>query len=108
MNFVSSITKNNTLKNTYKKQTFWSPEIIALFVFVGGYLLIRFIEIKFLPLVPEWLHSETSSFFGWAPILVPIVFGIVYLTPKKKNAFKGEGTNDDILKRRIMFWRKKK
>lgn len=94
-----------------------SPEIIAVIVFVGIFVIIRLIETYIMPSIPDFLTREVSALFRWGPILIPIIFGITYFSRNNKKTIKPSHTSngnivnnisdDTILKERMMLWIKK-
>lgn len=123
--FLSNISRNKNsnrsnvdiIKETLDDKPFYkSPEIVALLVFAGIYILIRLIETYITPLIPEFLTKEVSSLYRWGPILVPIIFGITYFSKTNSPAHttmpygtlrnKTTETSENILKERMMAWAK--
>jgi hypothetical protein len=94
-----------------------SPEIIAVIVFAGIFVIIRLIETYMVPLIPDFLTREVSALFRWGPILIPIIFGITYFSRNNKKTIKhihssnskivNNISNDNVLKERMMLWTKK-
>ena len=75
-----------------------SREIITLLVFATIYIVIRLLETYILPFIPSFFIKEISSLYRLGPVLVPILFGMVYYKEKK--------TDDNILYERMMSWTK--
>lgn len=76
INDVKAVQQNNE----------WTPIWISFGVFVGGYLLLRFIEKFVLHVVPDWIFSEVSALYRWGPVLLPIAFGLTYMNLPKKQS----------------------
>ncbi len=111
LTYISNISRNNRsnvdiINNSLdpSKPFYQSPEIVALFVFGGIYILIRLIETYILPMVPEFLTREVSSLYRWGPVLVPIIFGVTFFSKRKKIKNVKDKTYDDILKERMLAW----
>ncbi len=107
LDHLSTLTKHNKIKDV---QGFRSPETIAICVFAVSYLFIRLTESYLIPIIPEWVRSEAHALVRWSPILLPIVFGIIYLKPRKVSPPTlnklVQDTNDDVLKERMKMWMK--
>lgn len=111
MDYLAHLTRNKPLHEFMnpdgQKSGFWSPEMIAIAVFAVGYIGLRLTESYVIPMIPEWMRTEAMAFYRWAPILVPVAYGLTYLKPGKKNkdpiwekTFKRKGVSADM-KRRI-------
>jgi hypothetical protein len=88
MNALIHHTEKFSNPKDQKTKAGWSPEVIAIFVFVGGYILLRIIE-KFVTfVVPEWVRGEVYALYRWAPILIPIAFGLTYTGLTRSNDTK--------------------
>lgn len=121
--YIANISRNSQsnlelVNGTRNSNSFCgSPEIIAVIVFAGIYVIIRLIETYIMPLIPDFLTREVSALFRWGPILIPIIFGITYFSRNNKKTIKpihnsnGNTVNnisdDTILKERMMLWTKK-
>ena len=86
---------------------------IAIGVFIFFYLIIRLAEKYFIPLIPGFITTEISSLVRWSPILIPVIFGLMYVRPrydpkweKDKNAMLGtvRESDDEILRKRMRFF----
>jgi hypothetical protein len=80
------------------KNNNFSFELIAIGVFVFIYILVRLTESYIIPLIPEFIRTETSALFRWSHVILPIVIGFAYYkVPKHKYI----NTSDELLKERM-------
>ena len=101
LTYISNISRNNVSNaDIVINNDFKSPEIIALGVFLIIYIIARLIENFVNPFIPSFMTTEISSLFRWGSVLVPIIFGMTYLSKKPIKS------DDKTLKKRIMFWKK--
>lgn len=63
---------------------FWNLETVSVAIFMGGYLCIRLCESFVTFVVPEWVKQEVMRVYRWAPILIPLAFGLTYSKFGKK------------------------
>ena len=63
---------------------FWTMETVSVAIFLGGYLFVRLCESFVTFVVPEWVKNETMRLYRWAPVLIPVAFGLTYSKFGKK------------------------
>lgn len=95
LTYVSNLTKNHAHKKAEDGRI--SIEMVAIGIFLGFYVLMRLIERYLVPMIPDFFRTEVSALFRWSPVLIPILFGILYMKPKKGSGTQGER----ILKRKV-------
>ena len=90
-------------KTLYENKKNYSKEVVALFVFIGMYICVRFAESFVIPKIPSCITREVSSLFRLGPILVTIIFGITYMSKRKKS---NHTIPDIVLQERMTSWMK--
>jgi hypothetical protein len=88
--------------------------MIAIGVFLFFYIIVRLVESYFIPLIPEFIRNEIMALVRWSPVLIPVIFGLAYMRPKRsgptdqtwereKNMVSGtvQETDDEILRKRM-------
>lgn len=101
---VSHISGNSKQNVGHKNSKYKTPEVVAVFVLIGIYVIIRLIETYVIPLIPEIITREIFSLVRLGPILIPIIFGVTHFSKKKCENTKDSYEN--VLKDRMMAWTK--
>ena len=90
---------NNTLLET--KEMGLSPEIVAVIVFIGIYIVIRLTERFISPIIPMFLFTEIKSLYNWGIFLIPLMVGYASYSNKCTSS------DDKELKKRMLSFLKK-
>ena len=81
-----------------------SFEFVGILVFFGMYFILRLLETYIIPIIPTFITKEIFNLVKWYPILIPIIYGITYLSKKDKKKIIND---NNILRERMMLWIKK-